>query len=86
MNQSGLWDVADGFYYDSLRLPDGTRVPLRIHSMVGLLPVLPAVPSHAGAELGAALGKHFARFLASSGVTDEDAPIRGSIVGRRGRR
>ena len=49
--------------------------------MVGLLPVLPAVvvPRQA-TELGAALGKHFARFLASSGVTDESLRIRGSIV------
>ena len=40
--------------------------------MVGLLPILPAVvvPRRA-AELGAALGKHFARFLATPGVTDE---------------
>ena len=43
MNQAGLWDDTDGFFYDLLRLPDGTAVPLRIHSMVGLLPMLPAV-------------------------------------------
>jgi hypothetical protein len=81
LGQSGLWDEADGFYYDLLRLPDGTAVPLRIHSMVGLLPILPAVrvPRRA-AELGAALGKHFARFLAGMGVTDEQMRRRGSIV------
>ena len=81
LNKSGLWDETDGFFYDSLRLPDGTAVALRIHSMVGLLPMLPAVvvPRQA-AELGAALGKHFARFLASAGVTDEALRIRGSIV------
>jgi len=81
LNKSGLWDETDGFYYDSLRLPDGTAVALRIHSMVGLLPMLPAVvvPRQAAA-LGAALGKHFARFLASSGVTDEALRIRGSMV------
>ena len=43
LNQSGLWDEADGFFYDLLRMPDGSAVPLRIHSMVGLLPILPAV-------------------------------------------
>ena len=85
LNESGLWDETDGFYYDSLRLPDGTSVALRIHSMVGLLPVLPAVtvPRQA-TELGAALGKHFARFLASSGVTDESLRSRGSIVDATG--
>jgi hypothetical protein len=81
LDKSGMWDEADGFFYDSLRLPDGTSVALRIHSMVGLLPMLPVVvvPRRA-TELGAALGKHFSRFLASTGVTDETLRIRGSIV------
>ena len=42
INQQGLWDESDAFYYDALHLPDGTSMPLRIHSMIGLLPVLPA--------------------------------------------
>ncbi len=81
MNESGLWDDTDGFFYDLLRMPDGTAVPLRIHSMVGLLPTLPAVvvPRQA-TELGLSLGKHFARFLASAGVTDATMRARGSIV------
>jgi hypothetical protein len=36
----GLWDEEDGLYYDQFVLPDGARMPLRIHSMVGLLPLL----------------------------------------------
>jgi hypothetical protein len=32
-----MWDAADGFYYDVLRLPDGTGMRLKIRSMVGLL-------------------------------------------------
>ncbi len=38
-----LWDEADGFYYDNLRRPDGSVVPLRARSMVGLLPLFAAV-------------------------------------------
>jgi hypothetical protein len=34
-----LWDEADGFYYDVLHLPDGTRLPLKVRSMVGLIPL-----------------------------------------------
>ena len=81
INQQGLWDEADGFYYDALHMPDGTRIPLRIHSMVGLLPILPAtsVPRQA-AQIGAALGKHFARFLANAGVTAESAQARGALT------
>ena len=35
----GLWDEEDGFFYDVLHLPDGTRHPLKIRSMVGLIPL-----------------------------------------------
>ncbi|MGH7926734.1 MAG: MGH1-like glycoside hydrolase domain-containing protein, partial [Candidatus Binatia bacterium] len=34
-----LWNDKDGFYYDVLRLPDGRREPLKIRSMVGLIPL-----------------------------------------------
>ena len=37
-----LWDEDDGFYYDVMRLPDGTRVPLKVRSLVGLLPMCAA--------------------------------------------
>jgi hypothetical protein len=36
----GLWDEADQFYYDHLNLPDGENVPMKIQSVVGLLPLL----------------------------------------------
>jgi hypothetical protein len=35
-----LWDNDDEFYYDLLRLPDGTRRYIRARSMVGLVPLL----------------------------------------------
>ena len=34
-----LWDEADEFYYDELRLPDGRKIPLKVRSMVGLVPL-----------------------------------------------
>jgi hypothetical protein len=39
---TALWDDADGFYYDVMRMPDGTRIPLRVRSLVGLLPMCAA--------------------------------------------
>jgi hypothetical protein len=42
MNQlggGGLWDEEDGFFYDRLRLPDGRGIPMRMKSMVGLIPL-----------------------------------------------
>jgi hypothetical protein len=35
----GMWDEEDGFYYDVLRLPDGSAQRLKLRSMVGLLPL-----------------------------------------------
>jgi hypothetical protein len=35
----GLWDEEDEFYYDVLHLPDGKRIPLRVRSLVGLIPL-----------------------------------------------
>jgi hypothetical protein len=37
--QDGMWDEEDGFYYDLLRLPDGSAKRLKVRSMVGLLPL-----------------------------------------------
>jgi hypothetical protein len=37
--QEGMWDEEDGFYYDLLRLPDGSSQRLKVRSMVGLLPM-----------------------------------------------
>ncbi len=37
--QDGMWDEDDGFYYDLLRLPDGSAQRLKVRSMVGLLPL-----------------------------------------------
>ncbi len=34
-----LWDDVDGFFYDTLSLDDGTRLPLKVRSMVGLIPL-----------------------------------------------
>jgi hypothetical protein len=35
----GLWDDEDGFYYDVLNLPNGAMIPLKVRSMVGLIPL-----------------------------------------------
>jgi hypothetical protein len=38
-SDTGLWDSADGFFYDKLRLPNGTSEPMRVRSIVGLIPL-----------------------------------------------
>ena len=35
-----LWDEEDRFYYDLVHLHDGTFIPLKVRSMVGLIPLI----------------------------------------------
>jgi hypothetical protein len=35
-----LWDEEDGFFYDVLHTPDDQRIPLKVRSLVGLIPLL----------------------------------------------
>jgi hypothetical protein len=37
--EQGLWDAEDAFFYDVLRPADGSKVPLKVRSVVGLLPL-----------------------------------------------
>ena len=63
---TGMWDEEDGFFYDVLRLPDGTSQRLKVRSLVGLLPLC-AVTVFEG-ELKAKypeMGQRFQRFLSA---------------------
>ncbi|MHB1171826.1 MAG: MGH1-like glycoside hydrolase domain-containing protein [Lacisediminihabitans sp.] len=39
-NDSGMWDDEDAYFYDVLHLADGRDVPLKVRSLVGLVPVV----------------------------------------------
>jgi len=36
---TALWDEKDGFYYDEVTLPDGKSIPIKLRSLVGLVPL-----------------------------------------------
>jgi hypothetical protein len=59
---TGLWDEPDGFFYDVLRHPDGGTTPMKIHSIVGLIPLAAAT------VIGSAVRTEHPRLV--SGVTD----------------
>jgi hypothetical protein len=46
MKTQGLWDEDDGFFYDVMHLADDTRVPVRVRSMVGVVPLLAVTTIH----------------------------------------
>ncbi len=85
MNRSGLWDAEDGFFYDALKLSDGSSVPIKVHSMVGVIPLLPTaiVPPHIVAR-GQYLGKRFAHFMDALGLSPELFREGGYVTGRPG--
>lgn len=39
LEKDGLWCDADGFYYDLISWPDGTRTRAKVRSVVGLIPI-----------------------------------------------
>ena len=42
LEQVGLWDDEDGFFYDRILLPNGSAVPVQVRSMVAMIPLLAA--------------------------------------------
>jgi hypothetical protein len=52
MTQTGLWSEEDGFFYDVVRMADGSTVPMRIRSMVGLVPAVALTVIHDDAVRG----------------------------------
>ncbi len=69
MDAQGMWDDADGLYYDKLLTRDGTAIPVKTRSMVGVIPVLAAAVIDEGMlDSSLRLGKQFADFLHREGL------------------
>jgi hypothetical protein len=67
----GLWDETDGLYYDRLVTPSGTAVPVKVRSMVGVIPALAAfVLQEDDLRSSIMVGKQFADLLSSEGFDD----------------
>jgi hypothetical protein len=91
MNPSGehpdeLWDEEDGFYYDVLRMPDGSGRRIKVRSMVGLLPLCATtvIPAEA-LERHPGLVDRVRRYLMSNRdlLSDIADPFRPGVQGRR---
>ena len=73
IDDQGLWDEADGLYYDRLLTPDGNAVPIKVRSMVGIIPMLTAAVIDEGMLTSSLiLGKQFADFLDRNGLRDRE--------------
>jgi hypothetical protein len=84
LERGGLWDEQDGFYYDVLAGADGSRTPLRVASIAGLIPLLPTVVLDAGEiRQAAALRKAFARLHERHGEDAATVVVRGTGASER---
>jgi hypothetical protein len=69
----GLWDDADGLYYDRLKTPSGETVPVKVRSMVGIIPALAAaVITEDDLQRALTVGKQFADFLTRRDLNHPD--------------
>jgi hypothetical protein len=77
LQEQGLYDPEDGFFYDRLVYPSGESTQVKVQTISGLIPVLPAVdlPPRA-VEVAGSLGKRFTR------LRDSWAAAGGGSVGR----
>jgi hypothetical protein len=88
IDAQGMWDETDGLFYDRLILSDETSVPVKVRSMVGIIPMIAAgVVEEAVLERAENVGKHFAEFLDRKGLRDTEKLIRlGHLRGSPGNR
>ena len=60
MDSLGLYDETEAMYFDRLRLPDGTQMTMKVHSMVGIIPMLASgVVDQAMLDRAQQIGKSF---------------------------
>jgi len=82
----GLWDETDGLYYDRLLTPSGQAVPVKVRSMVGIIPALAAaVIDQNDLQRSLTVGKQFADFLGRRNLADRQKLSElGLLRGERG--
>jgi len=79
LDDRGLWDEADGLYYDRLITPGGDRVEVRVRSIVAMLPSLAlSVVGQETVDLAQVVGKRFATLLASARQDESGGLLHGS--------
>jgi hypothetical protein len=77
----GLWDDQDGLYYDRLVTPDGTEVPVRVRSMVGIIPMVAAVVvDEEMLRHSLAVSRQLADYIDRRGLHDEEKLVQAGLM------
>jgi hypothetical protein len=81
LDDRGLWDETDGLYYDRLITPGGDLVPVKVRSIVAILPALAmSAVDEQTIDLALAVGKRFAVLLAEHGITRDGVAGPGQVA------
>jgi Glycosyl hydrolase family 63 C-terminal domain len=76
LDQQSLWDDTDGLYYDRLVTPSGPTVPVKVRSVVAIIPALAAAVIDSNMLRNAmTLNKRFMQYLRREGVGDVEKLI-----------
>jgi len=88
LDATGMWDQQDGLFYDRIVTPDSGVVPIKVRSMVGIIPMLAVgVVDEQGLDRSLRVGKHFSRLLEQRGVQDPENLVKAGLLrGAPGRR
>jgi hypothetical protein len=71
MDSQGMWDDSEGLFHDRLITADGNVVPVRVRSMVSVIPALAAgTVDESVLDRSLVVGKEFSRFLQRHGMRD----------------
>ena len=85
LEDSGCYDAEDGFFYDRLTGPSGNSEPIRVQTLVGVIPALPAISLPTGdTDRIRRLRKRFARRMEQADRHEMvDWRVRGTGASRR---
>ena len=85
LEASGCYDPTDGFFYDLLTDASGNREPVKVQTLVGVIPALPAMTlPNRNTERVQRLRKRFARRMEAQNRQILDWRIRGDGDSSRG--
>jgi hypothetical protein len=81
IESQGLWDEDDGLFYDRLLTPDGTAVPVKVRSMVGIIPMLAAavVDEHM-LDRALVVSKQFADYAGQHDLVDREKLAQAGVL------
>ena len=76
LNDAGVYDQEDGFFYDLLKDPSGVETPIKVQTLVGAIPLVPSLEiTRRSTERAEKLHKRFARVIEARRSPKSDVQV-----------